>query len=360
MDVFRDIPVIIPSLQPDDRIINVARGLMDTGFQTLVVVDDGSGENYRSYFDELAMLGCVVLRHAVNLGKGRALKTAFNYCMLAYPHMAGCLTVDSDGQHTPENALDLANALAANPDCLIVGCRDFSSDSVPFKNKWGNRITVGMFKIFCGVVCSDTQTGLRAIPAALMRTLMNVYGERFEFESYMLVEAKRNGYKFFEVPIRTIYQETYTTHFNPFRDSLRIYGLFLKYIGSSLISTGVDFAVYTLLIYLLGGLLPKGYIVISTIVARILSCALNYNINMKAVFHSSAKHSLARYALLSGVVMLCSAFGTSLLHRWLDLGEVLTKMIVDAVLFIANFFLMREFVFKAGEPQTKLAAAADK
>lgn len=358
MDILSDIPVLIPSLEPDDRLIHVVDSLLETGFKTLVAIDDGSGENYRSYYDELVKRGCVVLRHAVNLGKGRALKDAFNYCLLAYPDMLGCITVDSDGQHTAANALDLANALAEHPDCLIMGCRDFASDSVPFKNKWGNRITVGMFKIFCGVACSDTQTGLRAIPTALMRVLLNVYGERFEFESYMLVEAKRGGFGFYEVPIETIYQgEKYTTHFNPFRDSLRIYALFLKYIGASLFSTLLDLAVYTLLIKLLGPAMPKIYIAVSTVIARIISCTTNYTMNMKAVFQSHAKNSLLRYSLLAGLVMLCSALGVTWLHRWLDLGELLTKLTVDAVLFIANFFLMREFVFKEKKTAGELIAA---
>ena len=347
MDIFRDIPVIIPSLEPDDRLIHVADSLLETGFKTLVVIDDGSGENYRSYFDELVKRGCVVLRHAVNLGKGRALKDAFNYCLLAYPDMLGCITIDADGQHTARNALELANALVEHPGCLIMGCRDFSSDSVPFKNKWGNRITVGMFKIFCGVACSDTQTGLRAIPTPLMRVLMSVYGERFEFESYMLVEAKRGGFGFYEVPIETIYQgEKYTTHFNPFRDSLRIYGMFLKYIGSSLFSTIIDLGIFTMLVKLLEAIMPRTYIAAATIIARIVSCCVNYTMNMKAVFHSHAKGTLPKYALLSAGIMLCSALGTTYLHRWLDLGELWTKLIVDALLFIASFFLQREFVFK--------------
>ncbi|MDO4566576.1 MAG: glycosyltransferase family 2 protein [Oscillospiraceae bacterium] len=201
MDIYSDIPVIIPSLEPDDRIYEVVEALRQKGFKSLVIVDDGSGQEYRGYFEELARRGCVVLRHAINLGKGRALKTAFNYCMLAYPEMIGCITVDSDGQHSADDTLALAEALRDNPQKLIMGCRDFSSDKVPFKNKYGNRITVSMFRIFCGVSCSDTQTGLRAIPLSFMKPLMEVFGERFEFESYMLAEAKRNGVELFEVPI---------------------------------------------------------------------------------------------------------------------------------------------------------------
>ncbi|MEG2525309.1 MAG: glycosyltransferase family 2 protein, partial [Oscillospiraceae bacterium] len=244
MDKLADIPVIVPSLQPDDRIIHVARELLASGLQNIIVIDDGSGPNYSSYYEELTDLGCTVIHHAVNLGKGRALKTAFNYCFLNFPDLVGCVTVDSDGQHSVQNALECIEALTMHPHCLIMGCRDFSSDNVPFKNRYGNKITVGMFKTICGVSCSDTQTGLRAIPADFMRTLMNVSGERFEFESYMLVESKKCGFKIFEVPIETIYQETYTTHFNPFRDSLRIYAIFFKYIASSVFSTCVDLALF--------------------------------------------------------------------------------------------------------------------
>ena len=78
----REVPIIIPSYEPDEKLPDLLKKLRETGFRNIVLVDDGSGEKYAGIFTEAeTTYGCVVLHHAVNQGKGRALKTAFNFCL---------------------------------------------------------------------------------------------------------------------------------------------------------------------------------------------------------------------------------------------------------------------------------------
>ena len=131
---YKQIPLIIPSLEPDEKLPRLLEQLHAAGIQNIVLVDDGSGPAYAHFFEEAQQRwGCPVLRHAVNLGKGRALKTAFNYCLNTWPDAPGCVTADSDGQHTPECILKVMKALTERPDALILGCRDFDEKDVPLR-----------------------------------------------------------------------------------------------------------------------------------------------------------------------------------------------------------------------------------
>ena len=94
------IPIVIPSYEPDDRFPTILKEIAKAGLGPVVVVDDGSGDAYKGYFEEaetlVSPLGGVVLHHEVNRGKGRALKTAFSYILENMPEAIGCVTADSD------------------------------------------------------------------------------------------------------------------------------------------------------------------------------------------------------------------------------------------------------------------------
>ena len=136
------LPVIIPSYEPDEKLPGLLADLRSGGFENLILVDDGSGEAYRHFFEQARReFGCRVLYHAVNQGKGRALKTAFNYVLHEFPDAAGCITADSDGQHSPECILACAERLLDCPGCLILGCRCFDRENVPARSEFGNKCT---------------------------------------------------------------------------------------------------------------------------------------------------------------------------------------------------------------------------
>lgn len=346
------IPVIIPAYEPDEKLIGLLEELRKNGIQNVVVVNDGSSrgcdEVFRRAREEYK---CDLLEHAVNLGKGRALKTAFNYCILKYPEMPGSVTADSDGQHSAECILRCMKALWERPETLILGCRNFDEADVPFRSRFGNKFTCGMFRYLAGIRISDTQTGLRAIPVSYMRTLMNVRGERFEYETNMLLEAKRNELAVAEVAIRTIYiEDNRTSHFHVIKDSARIYLIFAKFLFSSLSSSVVDLLLFSLLCLILKGKNwgEVTYITAATVLARVVSAAYNYLMNYKMVFKSkeTVGKTGIKYLLLAVVQMGCSALLVNLLYPVFGGLEVLVKMPVDILLFFASFVIQRELVYR--------------
>ena len=272
----KTIPIIIPSYEPDEKLIKLLDELKKAELSPVGIVYDGSdperfGELFKKAKEEY---GVILMRHAVNLGKGRALKDAFNFCLNEYPDMPGVITADSDGQHTPEDIKKCMNALVEKPDDLIMGVRDFDQSGIPARSVFGNKVTSKVMSALAGISVRDTQTGLRAIPREFMKRLLSENGERFEFETNMLLAAKEEGIKISEVPIKTIYiEENKTSHFRPIRDSIRIYAVFGKFLISSLSSSVVDmvlFAIFCALLKKISGL-PIGYIMLSTICARVLS-----------------------------------------------------------------------------------------
>ena len=349
------IPIVIPSYEPDERFPAILEDLKQAGMGPVVVVDDGSGDEYQSFFTKAEELvkefGGVVLHHEVNKGKGRALKTAFEYILQTMPDATGCITADSDGQHTVECITNCMNALVEHPDNLVLGVRDFSGENIPFKSRFGNNLTIKICSFLCGVKVSDTQTGLRGIPRDFMRDLLDVEGERFEFEMRMLI-ATKGKYPIFEVPIKTIYdsKENHQTHFNPIKDSIRIYkifgAVFLKYLFSSLSSFLIDICLFQLFCTFFKGL--PAYVIMATVSARFLSAAYNYFVNYKLVFRSDKNHasSVPKYATLAFIQMGLSAI---LVNAFVTLlpgaPEFIYKMPIDVCLFLLSFYAQRRFVY---------------
>lgn len=357
MSSYYNIPVIIPAYEPDEKLLKLLKQLKEAGIANIIVVDDGSGSDYQELFLQAeAVEGCEVLHHAVNLGKGRALKTAFNACLLNFPGLCGCVTADSDGQHTPSDILACMRKLWENPKALVLGCRNFDGADVPARSSFGNKCTRKVFRYLVGLSVSDTQTGLRAIPASFMKELMNVKGERFEYETNMLIETKNLDIPILEVPVETIYlEENKTSHFNPIKDSIRIYMIFGKFLFSSLSSSVLDLVLFGLFCKTLqaasGFLGELPYIVGATVMARIISAVYNFLLNYKVVFKSSAGIAVTavKYCALAVCQMLCSAFLVNELFHLLGGYEVAVKIPVDVFLFFLSFVIQREFVYRKKE-----------
>ena len=346
------IPIVIPSYEPDEKLVLLTEALTEAGFSQIIVVDDGSeGKEYQELFAKVEETGSIVLHHAVNLGKGRALKTAFNHCIYYYPEAVGCVTIDSDGQHTVEDMKACMECLCANPQALVLGARNFDEEGIPLRSSFGNKTTSRVMKLLTGMSISDTQTGLRAIPMSFMRELMEEKGERFEFETNMLLAAKESGRKIVEVPIKTIYiEENKTSHFHPIRDSIKIYAIFFKFIVSSLSSSIVDLVLFSVFLWMLGERTYGAFssIMLATILARILSAIYNFTINYKVVFKSrdNAGRAIIKYAILAVFIMLASGFLVETFYGLLAIPEVLIKIPVDVILFLVSFWVQREVVYK--------------
>ena len=356
----KNIPIIIPAYEPDKNLTDFLRTL-PLGHEMVVLVDDGSGDDYASVFSEAKdILGesGIVLKHEVNKGKGAALKTAFRYILSDYPDkdkVIGVVTADSDGQHTVPCVNAVMDALIENPSSLIMGVRAFGGENIPWKSRVGNVITIKVMKLLAGISVSDTQTGLRGIPIDFMRELLLIKSDRFEFETEMLIDSK-GKYEITEVPIETIYdsKENHSTHFNPFKDSLRIYsvilGRFFKFMISSLSSSLIDLLIFTLLCKPLVSLYPVAYTAIATVIARVISASYNCAVNYKIVFKSKEKVSRAviKYVILAICQMSLSALCVTLLNQIFNgVYPTILKVIVDIILFFISYRIQHRFVFNA-------------
>ncbi|HEX3026506.1 MAG TPA: glycosyltransferase family 2 protein, partial [Clostridia bacterium] len=133
--------VIIPAYHPTEQLCHMVQDLQASGFDKIIVVDDGSGKNSEPVFQKIKAMGCDLLTHAANRGKGRALKTAFEHFLNFYAKdYFGVITVDADGQHIPADILRMREALLTHPDTLVLGCRNFSGRDIPLRSRLGNRM----------------------------------------------------------------------------------------------------------------------------------------------------------------------------------------------------------------------------
>ena len=323
--------------------IDLINKLQSDGFLNILVINDGSGPDFDPVFSRAATLGCIVLQHGINMGKGRAMKTGFNHGLVHNLFTGGVITADADGQHTPADIRKIAAAMAADPEAIVLGIRNFTG-KVPLKSRLGNEITRFFFSLIHGSDVRDTQTGLRGFPVAQIPLILSLPGERYEYEMNMLLAARPNDIRIVQIPIDTIYIEgNRSSHFNAFRDSVRIYRLLLKFIASSLISTAVDYLIFALM-----NILFPSQLLGSVAVARAVSSVINYSINKNVVFKRkcSARKALIRYYILAGFIMLANYGIILLLNRVLNLNLYLAKVIADIVLYTVSFYAQREFVYK--------------
>ncbi len=363
--------LIIPSLSPDERLPSYVQELLQSGFGEIVVIDDGSAPSYQEIFERISAWERVtVLHHAVNQGKGMALKTGTAY-VEKHTAFEGIITADADGQHTAPDTLKMAAALKEGESVLLLGSRDFSlkNKQIPAKSRMGNRITSGIFRLLYGHWLPDTQTGLRAFPRALFAFMQEVDGARFEYEMNVLMHCAGKHVAMDVVPIETVYHDDNKgSHFHPVRDSWRIYKLLFrniaKFASASLVATILDLALFTLLNSIaIPQLIPKAALVslfksdvsvqLATYIARVCSASLNFKLNQNFVFNlKKCKGATLRYIVLVVGVMLVSGWTVGMLSQLLPgLNSTICKVMVDLPLFFVNYQIQKNWVF--AEPGKK-------
>lgn len=350
------ITVIIPAYEPDDKLITTLQELTATGFDDILVVDDGSSTSCQSIFEQVEeMQSCTLLRHPHNKGKGAALKTAFAFFLEQRTDREVAVTADADGQHLTKD-IDAVAQYCAKQGGVVLGVRDFSAPQVPSRSRFGNRMTSGVCRLFFGMKIRDTQTGLRAFDRQSVQSLIKVSGDRYEYETNMLFTIHKEDIPLWQVGIETVYiEENKSSHFRVVRDSIRVYGLILKYLCSSTAASVVDVLMYYLIKradITFGIALPSTFG--AAFVARVVSSLLNYLINAKVVFKDVANvKTLVKYYLLAAVQIGVSAGMVFLLEHVLCITtpglSTILKVIIDTVLFFFSFRIQHKWVFNEKE-----------
>jgi putative flippase GtrA len=335
--------IAIPAFQPEAKLVALVGDLRALTGAPIVIIDDGSGEECRGFFEQAARIPAVtVLRHAINLGKGAALKTAFNYALCEWPELCGVVTADADGQHLPEDILRVAQRLEEEPDSLVLGTRVFDND-VPLRSRIGNTLTVGVMRIVTGQHLNDTQTGLRGVPRALLLHMLRILANGYEFELDMLLVCKHREIPIVGVPIRTVYiDQNRASHFNPLTDSLKIYFTLLRFGAVSLTTTAIDNTIFFTLTHHYGWVVWQ-----AQATARLVALVFNYRAARRAVFlkESSSPLTFLKFVGLVVVSGLLSFALITLFTEEFDFRLMPAKLTAESLLFFLNFLVQRDLIF---------------
>ncbi len=332
--------VIIPAYQPDEKLSRLVLELHEKTSYDLIIVNDGSRADTRPLFDSLEPYAKII-HHSANRGKGAALKTALTYIQDQYPADEGVVTIDADGQHLPDDIIRVSKAWEATPEKLVLGSRQFTGN-VPFKSRAGNAITRTVFAISTGVKIFDTQTGLRAFGVFRIPMMLEMKGDRYEYEINVLLYATRHRIPIEEVPIETVYiEDNKSSHFNAVRDGWRIYKMILFFVASSLVAMLLDYVLVLLLSSATKGMAQS--LLISVVGARVLSSLTNYFMNCKLVFENRNRSSIIRYYLLVAA-MLAANYGLMVVITQI-MPIAIGKILVELVLYPVSFFIQRKYVF---------------
>ena len=342
-----DFAVLIPAYKPGPDLPGlVSDPGSRLGVERIVVVDDGSGVWFRARFDEAAAYPQVrVCRHAINLGKGAALKTGINAILCDAPDIAVVVTADADGQHAPEDILAVARMAAAHPGALVMGARQFS-EHVPFRSKLGNNATrivhahrggaepsrtrkraCGRFRRTCCLICWKTPS------------------QGYEFELDMLLLTRNQRVTVVEQPIRTIYLDgNASSHFNPLLDSMRIYFVLLRFALISMFTAVIDNLLFSACYLYTGNKLT------SQVIGRLGAMTFNFASVKRMVFNSRGRvlREFLQYTALVAVSGTISYGLIVLFTTQLSMGVLKAKLVAEGILFLANFLVQRDIIFTGG------------
>ena len=330
---------IIPAYEPRDILIQLVKELKKNNYIN-IIIDDGSGNDYKKIFDECKKFSHVI-SYEKNMGKGYALKKGMQYVNDNYKDYI-IVTIDSDGQHKVEDANKLFDYCMGHKNELVTGKR-IRNKKTPLKSKIGNSLTRGIFKFTTGLDVYDTQTGLRSFSNDLINFMLNIPGDRFEYEMNVLLECARNKIKIKEMEIQTVYEDgNKGTHFKAIKDSFKIYKEIIKFSLSSIVSFIIDYVFFTIFLSIVKNT------TISNIIARVISSIINYSINKNIVFKSknSLYKSAVQYFLLAICILILNTIILNIFVNIFNVHPLIAKLVTEIILFFINWLIQKNIVFE--------------
>ena len=210
--------VLIPTYNNATAIKDVLDGVLEYT-SNIVVVNDGSTDNTAALLQQYPDIQ--VVHHPENMGKGMALRTGFKEAYKSGYQYA--ISIDSDGQHYPDDLHLFIEQIEIHPKAIIIGARNMDQPNVPGKSSFGNRASSFWFWVVTGIKLSDTQSGYRLYPLAPLNTI-HFITRKYEFEIEVMVRSFWKGVNVLSIPIKVFYPpaDERITHFRPFKDVTRI------------------------------------------------------------------------------------------------------------------------------------------
>jgi glycosyltransferase len=340
--------VLIPAYQPDARLPRLILELhrADPSIK-IVVVDDGSGQKFSDIFEASATAGAHVISYENNRGKGYALREGFTWIRDVAGDLSECVvTADADGQHTLNDIFRVGRT-CTDTGTSVLGVREFVGH-VPARSRIGNTATSALFWLATGWKLKDTQTGLRAFPVALLPALLEVQGDRYEYELRVLLHLAKFRHPVSQIPIETIYEAgNPTSHFRPLQDSARIWAPLLKFAASSGVATVIDYVLVLVLNALTGALF------FPVIAARLVSASVNFAMNRR-VFEATGvplRRSALRYAALA-VAVVAGSYTMLAVLTGIGIPLWIAKIIADTTMYLVSYSAQSRYVFAPAQEQS--------
>mgnify|MGYP001744834356 FL=1 len=344
--------VLIPAYQPDARLPRLILELHRADPSTkIVVVDDGSGQKFSDIFEASATAGAHVISYEHNRGKGYALREGFTWIRDVAGDSPECVvTADADGQHTLNDIFRVGRR-CTDTGKSVLGVREFVGH-VPARSRIGNTATSALFWLATGWKLKDTQTGLRAFPVALLPALLEVQGDRYEYELRVLLHLAKFRHPVTQIPIETIYEAgNPTSHFHPLQDSARIWAPLLKVAASSGVATIIDYVLVLVLNALTGALF------FPVIAARLVSASVNFAMNRR-VFEATGvplRRSALRYAALA-VAVIAGSYTILAVLTGIGMPLWIAKIIADTTMYLVSYSAQSRYVFAPAQDQSAKVA----
>lgn len=340
--------VLIPAYQPDARLPRLILELHRADPSTkIVVVDDGSGQKFSDIFEASATAGAHVISYENNRGKGYALREGFTWIRDVAGDSPECVvTADADGQHTLNDIFRVGRT-CTDTGKSVLGVREFVGH-VPARSRIGNTATSALFWLATGWKLKDTQTGLRAFPVTLLPELLEVQGDRYEYELRVLLHLAKFRHPVSQIPIETIYEAgNPTSHFRPLQDSARIWAPLLKFAASSGVATVIDYVLVLVLNALTGALF------FPVIAARLVSASVNFAMNRR-VFEATGvplRRSALRYAALA-VAVIAGSYTILAVLTGIGMPLWIAKIIADTTMYLVSYSAQSRYVFAPAQEQS--------
>ena len=344
--------VLIPAYQPDARLPRLILELHRADPSTkIVVVDDGSGQKFSDIFEASATAGAHVISYEHNRGKGYALREGFTWIRDVAGDSQECVvTADADGQHTLNDIFRVGRT-CTDTGKSVLGVREFVGH-VPARSRIGNTATSALFWLATGWKLKDTQTGLRAFPVALLPALLEVQGDRYEYELRVLLHLAKFRHPVTQIPIETIYEAgNPTSHFRPLQDSARIWAPLLKFAASSGVATVIDYVLVLVLNALTGALF------FPVVAARMVSASVNFAMNRR-VFEATGvplRRSALRYAALA-VAVVAGSYTMLAVLTGIGMPLWIAKIIADTTMYLVSYSAQSRYVFAPAQEQSAKVA----
>ena len=351
--------IVIPAYEPSNELAKLVDSLKELSKAVILVVNDGSGTEFETRFK--FDLPIHVIGYPKNRGKGYAIKYALQY-IKEQGWRGTVITADADGQHKPEDIMHVLAETEANPGALVLGSREFNRET-PWKSCFGNIITRGVFRIASGKKIRDTQTGLRAFSTEQIPFLIQISGDRYEYEMNVLMEWSKEGGNIREVGIDTVYHDVSNScsHFNALKDSGSIYWQILKratpvhFMLSSLLSFLLDYVLFLIFLTVFNTIDVGWGLVASNILARAGSAVFNYNLNRLIVFRSKASfiRSGLGYAGLAACILLGNSAVLAFYTTVLGIEPALAKIMTELTLFVTSYIVQKKLIFRSYNKKEK-------